>query len=895
MDDPFEPGLSAPARTEGLPDLDPTKRPEGPRYVRLSRLGRGAMGTVHLGWDQWLQRNVALKVPTGPPGSASERVLEREARLAARLDHPAIAAIHDLGEDEDGRIFFVMRLARGARFDTRSGPEAVRALRLAADAVAHAHDRGIVHRDLSPANVLVDEHGGLSVLDWGVAAEAGDVTAPLRVGTPGHVAPEQATGAVPDPRADVWSLGVLLRDALDDSASPELSAIAAKATADDPLDRYADAGALAEDLAAWEDGHRVSAYAYRPAELLRRVVRAWRVPLALGTTAAGLLLAQGVWDALAVRAERDRAVAAEDRALASLADALAADAVRAWLDGDLLLADRAAREALEVRPHPDALGVRLATAAWPVTTRLSTAGLPPCDRWALPGHDLLAACLDEDRPRILPPDGPAWTPPDKIRDARLDDRGQLVLLDNPRDAWIVDVASGAILHHDERHGWFVGPEGAIRATWAGPGLVGQPSPPDCFAVSAATADGAWVSCDEGGVWHRLDDGRWEQTPAQVPVRHLVAQGGTVWGATVDGRLMRLDAPAPPLDLGEPLHRLRPVPGTSWLIAQGRRGRARIADAHRATWILDLPGPVDAITATGPDRLVLIRDGRREVHAVSDPTPRVSWHLRHGVSALSWTPSGHLVVGDGSGQVRRLDPSGREDEPVVRWQSQVIKALAPTPDGRVVASTPDATGLRILDTTWTPREDPALVQDGYRRLAVRADGRVVGGAYTGRLADLRAGFDPLLPPSTMVRDLAVSPDGQRLAVAYPHGAFLIDAQDVVTRLSPDHTDAIALSTRGVVRAVGRTLHAADPDGHVTSWEAPSEVTDLAWIRDAWIASADLEGVLTVWSPEGAVLARLPAHDDRLSVLAVDPTGTRLATGSWDGWIRILDLSVLPETP
>src|SRR5690606_790527 len=144
------------------------------------------------------------------------------------------------GEDEQGRVFFVMRLVRGRPFAAvvaaGERTEALRAVRAAAEAVAHAHGRGLVHRDLSPSNVLVAPLGDVAVVDWGVAAETGATGVPTGVGTPGYCAPEQALHAPPSPQADVWSLGKLLDLAAGPDAPAELKAIVRRATQTEPDD-----------------------------------------------------------------------------------------------------------------------------------------------------------------------------------------------------------------------------------------------------------------------------------------------------------------------------------------------------------------------------------------------------------------------------------------------------------------------------------------------------------------------------------------------------------------------------------------------------------------------------------------------------------------------------------
>jgi serine/threonine protein kinase len=222
--------------------------------------------------------------------------LRREARVTASLEHPGIVPVYDAGEDAHGRPWYTMRVAsRHTLADaiaeaggaSRRRVALVRRVLAAAEAVAYAHTRGVVHRDLKPANILVGEHGETQVADWGLAVSVGDgATGPtaLPVGTPAWMSPEQAAGAPADPRFDVYALGAILlavatgRPPFHDLPSSEvlaalrrgealaprpedgpaeLVAIARQALAADPSQRYAGAGAFAEELARWLDGERV--------------------------------------------------------------------------------------------------------------------------------------------------------------------------------------------------------------------------------------------------------------------------------------------------------------------------------------------------------------------------------------------------------------------------------------------------------------------------------------------------------------------------------------------------------------------------------------------------------------------------------------------------------------
>ena len=161
------------------PDLTNT------RYEALDVLGRGGMGTVYRARDRELQREVALKVmsPTETGTGAAAR-LRQEARVLARLEHPGLVPVHDMGTLPDGRLFYVMRLVLGRRLDAharqeRSLPALLRLFERVCEAVAFAHAQGVLHRDLKPANVMVGPFGEVLVLDWGLAKEVAEAPAPL--------------------------------------------------------------------------------------------------------------------------------------------------------------------------------------------------------------------------------------------------------------------------------------------------------------------------------------------------------------------------------------------------------------------------------------------------------------------------------------------------------------------------------------------------------------------------------------------------------------------------------------------------------------------------------------------------------------------------------------------
>ena len=180
------------------------------------------MGTVYRARDRRLARDVALKVMNAPaPAPGEVERMRDEARILARLEHPGIVPVHDLGTLPDGRLFYVMKLVRGRRLDEATAsaalPARLRIFERICDAVAFAHAQGVVHRDLKPENVMVGPFGEVLVLDWGVAKRLDVPGAPERegtvLGTPGYMPPEQARGEMDriDERADVYALGAMLQ------------------------------------------------------------------------------------------------------------------------------------------------------------------------------------------------------------------------------------------------------------------------------------------------------------------------------------------------------------------------------------------------------------------------------------------------------------------------------------------------------------------------------------------------------------------------------------------------------------------------------------------------------------------------------------------------------------
>ena len=209
------------------PALDAVQRAVGDRYEVLGLVGTGGMGSVFRARHRTLGHIVAVKVlpPEVAASAMRQERFRREARLGACLDHPNIVRVYDF-DTRNGITFLIMTFVRGDTFEDRlrgrhqTVPQVLRVAREIGDALAYAHRRGIVHRDVKPSNILIDEDSGRALLaDFGIAradgAEEPSLTEPGGgIGTPGYMAPEQMGCGRVDGRADLYSLGVVAFEAL---------------------------------------------------------------------------------------------------------------------------------------------------------------------------------------------------------------------------------------------------------------------------------------------------------------------------------------------------------------------------------------------------------------------------------------------------------------------------------------------------------------------------------------------------------------------------------------------------------------------------------------------------------------------------------------------------------
>lgn len=331
-------GMSQGAFESILDEIDvPDREWHLGNYEILDEIGRGGMGVIYRARQRHSRRIVAVKRVLSYQAESHETLtrFRREAEAVASLDHPNILAIYEVNESEDGLPFFSMKFAAGgslhdAAASLRNEPrKCAQLMAKVARATEYAHGHGILHRDLKPGNILLDDRGEPMVSDFGLAKWLNanqDLTKSLTTfGTPGYIAPEQAEAVAADltPAADVYSLGAILFDLLtgrppfwgasalsvirqaaetpapklrsiERSLDRDLETICSRCLERDPKARYQSAGDLATDLERWLDGRPIVA---RPILAPARLWRWSRRNPRLIATGAACLLAGGalIW------------------------------------------------------------------------------------------------------------------------------------------------------------------------------------------------------------------------------------------------------------------------------------------------------------------------------------------------------------------------------------------------------------------------------------------------------------------------------------------------------------------------------------------------------------------------------------------------------------------------
>jgi tRNA A-37 threonylcarbamoyl transferase component Bud32 len=869
------------------------------RYARGGELGRGGMGVVEAAVDTWLDRDVAIKRPRTDRSGHHLARLTREARLTARLVHPAIPPIYDVGEDEQGP-FYTMPVLVGATLHERieAGGSSLRvlvnAVATACQAAGQAHAHGVVHRDLKPANVLLGDHGEVWVLDWGVALDPADPDA-VPVGTPGFQAPEVLAGSVVTPAADVYSLGKTLRSVLLNRTEPrpELWAVVDRATRDDPRARYADGAALGQELDRWLDGRLVQAHAYPLVEVLRHLVHRWRAPLVVAGVATVALSVLGLGALRAQQAERARADHNLSASLALQAASLREHDARP--EAEVLAA-----HALTLGENPLARGVLM---AWDVSppVRLDRVEPLPCERPLVvsDGHVL---CLG-DPLRLFGPDGQerwsAANPPPTAIDGRwvgemADARryeGDMIVLrrtSNHLELW----RAGVLRHTLNRAGTFIGlAHGPLPAVHDEHrvGLIDPQTgaiawgPPTCEHIELvhARAEAVLIGCREAQVYLGTFETPGEPIVVPSSPSALTWQDGPVVG-TFEGHLSTRQGEGwRTMDAGVgAVRQLVALPGHRLAVA-GERGRARILAPNEGVVLATLPQGAGALAAT-PTGLRTWGHDVRDYVLPSDLRP-VLFDRRDqgGISSFDVSPAGTwLIAGSATGEV-------------ASWNLATGAAQQEVPPGDATAK-----GTRFLDErAWVH----AVVADGTIRREIGSTRTTNFSTTFARDAEPFEGGLAVLPWSAAVvlvgaterslplvlRPVAATVTTSLWVADERGGMHTLEQDRLVHRFDLEAPSGVLAATGDVLLAAdGASLLALTEDGTERwRWTGSAPISSLT-ANEVWIAAGDLEGRLLLLRPDGTLVARLTAHARRVSGLAL--RGEVLYSASWDGTVRAWSL-------
>ena len=741
---PHAPTLPGPHTVADHASLQPV--PEH-SYSIGGEIARGGMGKILSARDRRLRRDVVIKVTRHEDGRIDPR-FEREALITARLQHPSIVRVYEAGVLDDGRAFYAMERVRGESLDvvlerTHSLRERLSLLPHAiavADAIAYAHNEGVLHRDLKPSNVLIGPFGETVVIDWGLAKDlrAGEVAGALSsspgasssdasltqvgsvMGTPSYMAPEQARGDTSDERTDVYALGALLYTLLsgvpphrgrtteevleqvaagrrvplaerEPTVPPELATIVERAMARVPADRYANAKDLADELRLFAAGKLVASHTYSIWRLIKRWVRRHAITVGVAAFAVVVLAVVGVLSFFRVVQERDKARVAEGRAQVAQRDALVEQARAERSKNDLIIDQ--AMGVIDADPSRAVAWIGLLTDEaldWPKTRSLVADAAARGLARELRGHtsdiEVIALSPDGKRLATASDDG-------TIRVWTIAQESSIVLIghDGPIET-LAFSPDGTTLASGGSDGMVFLWSGATGRKLAGHG--------DTVRAIAFSPDGTQLaSTSEDGTLFRWDVGTGAKT---LLVKHTHGLRPLVWARDaivvggLDGRIGHFDPHSGRGSL-QPAHKaevraLAVSPDGAYVAAGDETGVVRLWTVGGAL-AAELGKHTDVVRD-----LVFTPDGTRVVSAGGDPvvlvhpipsgTPIELRGNAEGVKDLDVSADGTWVATAGIDGTVHVWPIGGGEPRTFRGHGHQVKGIVFAPGGRVISGAED---------------------------------------------------------------------------------------------------------------------------------------------------------------------------------------------------------------